>query len=183
MVTFALVVLLTVPPEKAAAIERDQEKAQQDVAAKYGNKKPSDLSPEERREMSHDQADADKRVLEKHNVEPKEWASSQSHRSRDEREAVKQEKVKQAEKEKADAEAAKKKAEAGAGGADKPIPIQRGFSDANPVVLEDKPGGKPIVEEGLPAEAKADQEAAAEMDRLSQNGGIPEPKPPKSNGK
>jgi hypothetical protein len=169
MVTFALVVLLAIPPQKAAAIERDQEKAQREVAEKYGNKKSSELSSDERREMSKDQAAADQQVLEKHNVEAKEWASSQSHRSRDEREEVKQEKVKQADKEKADAEAAKKKAAAAAAGADKPIPIQRGFSDANPVVLEEKPGAKPLVEEGLPADAKADQEAAAEMDR--QNGG------------
>ncbi len=151
-----------IPASEAAAIEREMEKNQAEVTAKYGERKSSEMSSDERRDMMRDQAEADQKVLDKHGVDKKEWASSQSHRSRDERAEVKAEKEKQAaaEKQKAEAEAeaeAKKKAAAEPA---KPIQIQRGINDENPVVLEEKPGAGPIIERGLPADAKADDEAA-----------------------
>ena len=149
-----------IPASEAAAIEREQEKNQAEVTAKYGDRKSSEMSGDERREMMKDQAEADQKVLDKHGVDKKEWASSQSHRSRDERAEVKSEKAKQAEveKKKAEAEAeAKKKAAAQPA---KPVEIQRGISDENPVVLEEKAGSGPIIERGLPADAKADDDAA-----------------------
>jgi FKBP-type peptidyl-prolyl cis-trans isomerase len=161
MVAFLLAMVVgAIPASEAAAIEREQEKNQTEVNEKYGNRKPSEMTGDERRDMMKDQAEADQKVLDKHNVDQKEWASSQSHRSRDERAEVKAEKAKQADKEKekakADAEAKKK----AAAEPNKPIQIQRGISDENPVVLEEKPGAGPIIERGLPADAKADQEAA-----------------------
>jgi hypothetical protein len=42
--------------------------------------------------------------------------------------------------------------------------VQRGFSDSNPVTLEENnnPGGAPTVEKGLPPDAQDDQSAASQ---------------------
>ncbi|HEY0883192.1 MAG TPA: hypothetical protein VGD87_16770, partial [Archangium sp.] len=58
-----------VAPDKAAAIELEQQKAQSEVSAKYGNKKLSELSQDERRQMVRDSVEADKKVLEKNGVD------------------------------------------------------------------------------------------------------------------
>lgn len=145
---------------KAAQIERDQQKASLEVAKKFGNRKPNELSGDERREMIRAQAEADREVLDKHGVDPKTWASYSAHQSRDEYAAQKAQVKELVEKEKQDEEARAKAAQQPT-----EITIQRGISDEKPVVLEEaKGGGQPIVEKGLPLDAKSDEDAAKEFD-------------------
>jgi len=146
-----------IPPDEAAAIALDTREAQDEVAKKYGNKKPSELSNDERSQMIKDQAAAEKKVLDKHGVSPSTWARQQMAQSPKEA-AAQKERVKALEdKRKADAEAAEKEKEK----PEKPIEVQRGISDSNPVTLEENPSAGPVVEEGLPAEAASDQAEAA----------------------
>lgn len=172
------------PVEKSAAIERDQQKAQAEVAKKYGNKKPSELSSDERREMTRDLAEADQKVLDKHGVDPKAWARESIRKGRDEYAQQKDAVKKLDEKEKAEAE--KKAAEAKK--EPKEITIQKGFNDENPVVLEEKEGGEVVVEKGLPPEAADESNALSEYERLEGMGAAPEKpaepaKPTKKSGK
>jgi len=46
--------------------------------------------------------------------------------------------------------------------------VQRGFNDQNPVVLEEKQGGTPTVEKGLPQDYADDQAQAGMTDSSSQ---------------
>ena len=148
-----------IAPEKAAGIERQQQKAQAEVTAKYGNKKPTELSREERGQMAKDLASADKAVLEKAGVDPKQWARESLKKDR-EGYAKNKEMVKGLEeKEKAD-EAAKKVE------GPKEITVQRGVSEDNPVTLDEKPNadGTVPVEKGLPPEAQRELDTAAGQD-------------------
>jgi hypothetical protein len=143
-----------IPPEKAAAIELQQQKAQAQVLEKYGNRKLSEMSQEERRQLAFDQAEAEKTVLDKNGVDSKAWARESIKKDRAEL-AKGKELVKQlAEKEKAEEE--QKKAEAAKA---KEITVQRGINDATPVTLDEKPNetGKVAVEEGLPPEVLQEQ--------------------------
>jgi hypothetical protein len=63
-----------ITPEQAAKVERENKKAQEDVAKKYGNKKSSEMSADERREMIADQKAANAKVLEKNGVSAKDYA-------------------------------------------------------------------------------------------------------------
>lgn len=157
MLSALLLMLTAVSPAQVASIEHDQAKANAELALKHGNKKPNELSLDERRQLIREQAEAEKKILEKHGVSSKEWAMGQQRQSRDERDQVKAARDALAAKDKAEAENAAKPKE------EQSIRVQRGFSDENPVVLEEKEG--PVaVERELPAEAKADQEAAAAAD-------------------
>lgn len=154
----ALVADEPIPAEKAAVIERAQAKAQAEVSAKYGHKKSSELSQDERRQMVKDQADAEKAVLEKHGVDGKQWARESLKRDRAQY-AENQQRVKDLEaKEKADEE--KRKADANA---PKEIAVQRGITEDSPVTLDEKPYevGKVPIEEGLPPEAIQDLQSVA----------------------
>lgn len=154
-----------IPPDKAAQIERDQQKAQKAVDAKYGNKKLSELSADERRQLTKDRAEADAKVLDEHGVNAKQWARESLKKDRAQYADGKERVKALVEKEKADAEAAEKAKQAGTG----EVQVQKGFSDENPVTLEEQQGGEPIVEKGLPSEVAADEAAAAEQDRLEGN--------------
>lgn len=164
------------PPEQAAGIERQQQKAQAEVAARYGNKKPTELSPDERRAMAKEQANADKAVLEKAGVDPKQWARETLKRDRASY-AQNKELVKGLE-EKEKAAEAKKKEEANA---PKEITVQRGVTDQNPVTLDEKPNedGTIPVEKGLPPEAAQEQEAASAQDGAGKESAEEAPKPSK----
>lgn len=154
-----LVVLLgadLVPPDQAAAIALDQKAAQAEVQKKYGDKKPSELSNAERAQMIRDQAAAEQKVLDKYGVDPKTWARQQMERSPQQAAAQKAREQALADQREKDA-AAKAKAEAGS----HEIEVQRGFSDANPVTMEEKQSEGVAVEEGLPSDAAADQAEAA----------------------
>jgi hypothetical protein len=132
-------------PEKAAEIANDQAKAQAAVSAKYGNKKSTELTPDERRAMIKDQADADRKALDKHGISVKDWARYEQTQGRADYAAQKTAVKQLQEKEKAAAAAAAKGDAAGP----KEIPIQRGFSDENPVVMEEKKGAAPRVDTSI----------------------------------
>jgi hypothetical protein len=164
--------------EKSAQIELEQEKARDEVAKKYGNKKFSELSPEERKQMSKDQDAAAREVLEKAGVDPKQWARDSMKRDRaayaQQKELLKDIK----EKQKAGLEQAKKAKEQV-----KEVTVQRGISDENPVTIDEKEAedGKIAVEQGLPPEVDSDQAAAQEQDRL-ENAGSASDSTPKATG-
>jgi hypothetical protein len=181
LVTLCLALVADEPPspEKAAAIERQEQKAQAEVSAKYGNKKPTELSREERRQLDKDMADASKAVLEKNGVDPKQWARDSLKKGRSEY-AKNKELVKGLEeKEKADEE--KRKAEANL---PKEIQVQRGVTDENPVTLDEKPNedGVVPVEKGLPPEAQQEQNDLSAQDGASSSS-APEEAPKPASGK
>jgi hypothetical protein len=155
LVTLCLALVADEPisPEKSAKIEQAEQKARAEVTAKYGNRKPTDMSAEERKSLDKDLADASKQVLEKNGVEPKAWARESLKRDRSDYAKTKELVKELNEKDKAQAEAAKK-----AASEPKEIEIQRGSSDSNPVVLDEKPNedGTVQVEQGLPPDAARD---------------------------
>ncbi len=72
-------------PEKRAQLQRDQQKAGEAIEKKYGNKKSSELSADERRSLMKEKAAAERDVLEKAGVDPKEFARSSTKMGRDEK--------------------------------------------------------------------------------------------------
>jgi hypothetical protein len=72
-------------PEDVAKIQFEQQKANADIDKKYGNKKPSELSNDERREMMKEKAAAERDVLDKHGVSAKDFARTQAKQSLDDR--------------------------------------------------------------------------------------------------
>lgn len=72
-------------PEKRAKLQHDQQKAAEAVEKKYGNKKPSELSSDERKSLMKEKAAAEREVLEKAGVDSKEFARSGSKMSREEK--------------------------------------------------------------------------------------------------
>ena len=132
-------------PEQVASIRRDEKAAMERVNEAHGNKKSSELSTDERRQMIQEQQAAIDGVMEKHGVSRKDYARQTARMGPKQNEAVDAAEKELVAKEKA-AEAAKtqpKEAEE--------VQVQQGFSDANPVMLEEEAGATPIVEEGLPA--------------------------------
>lgn len=142
---------------RQATIEREQAKESAAVSAKYGNKKSSELSRDERTQMIREQAEAEKKVLDKYGVSQKEWIRQQAGRSRDQAQQVKDAAKALEETEKA------AKATASDPNAPQEVTVQKGFSDEKPVVLEEKPGTT-TVEQGLPDDYVNDQNAAQEAD-------------------
>jgi hypothetical protein len=155
-------------PEKIAAIRRDEQAAQAKVDATYSNRKPSEMSSEERQQAIRDQQAAGQDVMAKHGVSDKDYARRVARLSQEERDAVAREE-KRLEEEEKKAQAAreaeeKKKNEEEQALAPEDIPIQTGFGDDNPVELESTQGAASVVEQGLPpgaAEADGASEASA----------------------
>lgn len=166
-------------PEKAAQIDRDTDKALKAVDKKFGNKKPSELTSDERRQVISERAAAEREVFEKHNVDAKAYTKYTSRQSKDERAATKQAGEQLEAKEKA-AEA-DKVTEKEAAAAPKEITIQRGGAGRDPIIMEEKPGAAPIVEKGLPQEAQDDQTAAGRTDSSTE--AAPAPAKGKAKGK
>ena len=148
-------------PEKSAKIERDKTKAMDEVDKKHGNKKSSELTSEERKEVIGERAAAERAVFEKNGVTAKGYTAYTSKMNKDDRAATKAADAKLEAKEKADAAAAAEKAKNGDG--PKEVQVQHGFSDSNPVVLEEKQGGAPTVEKGLPQDYQDEQSSAAAL--------------------
>jgi hypothetical protein len=170
-------------PEKAAKIDRDTDKALKAVDKKYGNRKPSELSSDERKQVIQERAAAEREVLEKHNVSPKAYTSYTARQSRDERAATKQAGAAlEAKEQAAEAEKAKE-----AAGGPKEITIQRGGAGRDPIVMEEKEGAAPMVEKGLPQDAQDDQAAAGvngQTDSSTEEAPAAAPAPkPKGKGK
>jgi hypothetical protein len=149
-----------IPPDKAAQIEVDYAKEQAKVDEKFGNRKLSEMSQEERRELTRERAAAEQRVLDKHGVDAKQWAREQMKRDRTQYADMKQ-RVKEREAQEKAAKEAAAAAARKAAGENAEIPVQRGINEQNPVVLMEAEGAPPIVEKGLPGEAAADQAAAS----------------------
>lgn len=130
-------------PDQRAKLLNDQKKAGAAVEKKYGNKKPSELTPDERRALAKEKADAEREVLDKAGVDAKEFARSTMKMGRDE---------------KADTDAAQKKLEA----ADKEAAAAGGGKDGK----DAKKGGKKeiVIEKNGKVEGEPVNEAA-EMDK------------------
>jgi hypothetical protein len=146
-------------PERIAAIRRDEQAAQAKVDAAYGNRKPSEMSSEERQQAIRDQQAAGLDVMAKHGVSDKDYARRVARLSPEEREAVAREEKRLEEEEKRaqaarEAEEKKKKEEEERALAPEDIPIQTGFGDNNPVELESTQDAASVVEEGLPPGAE-----------------------------
>lgn len=142
-------------PEQIANIQRDEKAAEAKVQAAHGNKKSSELSAAERRQMIHEQQDAIQGVMDKHGVSRKDYARQTARMGPKGNAAV-------AEAEKsleAKDKAAKAAQEQGTG----EIQVQNGFSEENPVTLEEEAGAPPVVEEGLPVGEEGTAEAAPGM--------------------
>lgn len=148
--TLALVLSLVASPALAgeldaqtvAKIQLEKQQELERIAKAHGNRKPSEMSPAERKQVIREQAEADRRVLEKHRVEAKELARFTARMSRAQRAEVE-----------AAAKALKaKQAEEAKGAPKEPseVKVQRGFSDERPVELEASEGAPPVVEQGIP---------------------------------
>lgn len=163
------------PTSEQALIEFELTQAQRAVDEKYGQKKPSELTPEETLAKIRDQAHAEAQVLKAHQLTAKEWVKASLSKSRAEYAAQKNAVTALEEKAKAQAEAAKSSPLIEAPPA---IPVQRGISDATPVILEEihHEGELPEVEKSLPPEVFADQAEALAIDRaLKQEPGPKKP--------
>ncbi len=136
-------------PEKVAAIRRDEQQALSKVDEEYGNRKPSEMSPDERREAIQKQSAASASAMEKHGVSAKDYARYTARMTPEDNARAKAEE-KRLEAEAAKAAAAKKAP------AEEEVHVQQGFSDENPVELEAEEGAEPVVDVGVPADAQAE---------------------------
>jgi hypothetical protein len=168
-----------ITPEQLAQVQVDRDKAQAEVQKKYGDRQPSELSQDERRDMIQEQREAEDAVIAKSGLDPKELARYEAKLSLEDRAATKAAKQEIEDKEKREAA---KKAKEEAEKVNPPIQIQKGFNDKNPVILEDKQNtGSPTVEKGLPPDAVEDQNAASGTEKEKERGEAPKPaKPAKS---
>ncbi len=165
-------------PAKAAQIEHDQQKLYDEIDKKHGNKKPSELSQDERREIIRERAQAEESVFEKQGVDRKSYTKYITKMGLDDRAAMKDATDTLNKKDDEAAAAAAKKASEPQG----EIPIQRGFNDNNPVMLEEKKGAGPVVEKGIPQDAMDDQQAAQQLNE-STSEQRPAEKPKAKHGK
>jgi hypothetical protein len=142
-------------PEKVAAIRRDEQQALSKVDAEYGNRKPSEMSQEERREAIQKQAAASASAMEKHGVSAKDYARYTARMTpEDNARAKAEEKRLEAQAaQAAQAAAAKKPAE------EQEVHVQQGFSEQDPVELEAEEGAEPVVDVGVPGEGQAKAES------------------------
>ncbi|NOK36357.1 hypothetical protein HMI49_24430 [Corallococcus exercitus] len=128
-------------PEKVAAIQRDEAAAQAKVNADYGNRKPSEMSNAERGQAIRDQQKEAAKVMEKHGVSAKEFATFTARMTPEDNQRAANEAKRLDDKAKAEKEAEAKKRKG-----DGEVHIQQGFSDADPVELESEEGAEPSVD-------------------------------------
>ena len=128
-------------PEKVAAIQRDEAAAQAKVNNEYGNRKPSEMSNAERGQAIRDQQSEAAKVMEKHGISAKEYATYTARMTPDDNQRVANETKRLDDKAKAEKEAEAKKRKG-----DGEVHIQQGFSDADPVELESTEGAEPSVD-------------------------------------
>ncbi|GMU11244.1 hypothetical protein [Corallococcus caeni] len=128
-------------PEKVAAIQRDEAAAQAKVDADHGNRKPSEMSNAERGQAIRDQQKEAAKVMEKHGVSAKEFATFTARMTPEDNQRAANEAKRLDDKAKAEKEAEAKKRKG-----DGEVHIQQGFSDADPVELESEEGAEPSVD-------------------------------------
>jgi hypothetical protein len=124
------------PLEKLAEIQRDERKAVEQVNAAHGNKKPSEMSGEERRQLIQEQQSASQKVLNDHGVTAKDYARSSAALSREDRARLEQTRRQLEDRDNEDARQAKERTGQSAG-AEQPIVIKRGLGDEQPVDVDD----------------------------------------------
>jgi hypothetical protein len=134
-------------PEAVARIQRDEKAALARVEAAYGNRPPSQLSQEERRQVVREQQAALEEVYARHQVSSKAFARHTARLGREEREQVDAAHRELEERERTARQAPPEAPE------QEPT-IQRGISESSPVELEVAPDAPPVVEQGLPAEGE-----------------------------
>ncbi|MCY1079716.1 hypothetical protein [Archangium lansingense] len=158
LMTPSLVLAEDLTPEQLARIRRDEKAAVDKVNAAHGNKKSSDLSAAERRQMIREQQEAVQKVMDEHGVSAKDYARQSARMG-----PKGNKEVAAAEK---DLAAKEKAAAAGKSGRAKEpgeIQVQEGFSEENPVVLEDQEGATQVlVEHGIPVGEEGPSETPAE---------------------
>lgn len=76
-------------PQKVGKIEYERDKELEKVQKEYGNRKPSELSKDERAEMAEKQKAATQRVLESNGVDDKDYARYTSRMGADDRATAK----------------------------------------------------------------------------------------------
>ncbi len=91
LLVFSSLVLGDVTPQQAAAMQVEQAKQMEQVSKQFGNRKSSEMSPDERREMIRAQAEGEKKALEKTGLSAKEWARHSQSLSRENAKAVNEE--------------------------------------------------------------------------------------------
>ncbi|WP_241759234.1 hypothetical protein [Pyxidicoccus parkwayensis] len=133
-------------PEKVAEIRRDDAQAQAKVNEEFGNRKPSELSNEERTQAIDKQQAASAAVLEKHGVSAKEYARYEARMGPEGNARAKAEQQRL----EAQAQAAKQPPAPTEEKAAEDVPVQLGFSEQDPVELEATEDAEPIVELGVP---------------------------------
>ncbi len=135
-------------PAEVAKIRRAEKEALGKIAAEHGNRKPHEMDNAERREVIQKQQAAQQEVLQKHGVSTRDWVNYTAKMSPEE-----QAQAEAAEKKlEADAQAKKAAAEKAAAQKDKPVEVQQGFGEDNPVEMGSTPGAAPKVEVGIPVE-------------------------------
>ncbi len=148
LITPSLALAEDLTPEQLARIRRDEKAAVDKVNAAHGNKKQSELSAAERRQMIREQQEAAQKVMDEHGVSAKDYARQSARMGPKQNEAVKA-------AEKA-LEAAEKAAASGKATEPGEIQVQEGFSEDNPVVMEEQEGATQVmVEHGLPVGEEA----------------------------
>ncbi|QAT84171.1 hypothetical protein EJ065_2599 [Corallococcus coralloides] len=128
-------------PEKVAAIQRDEAAAQAKVNEEFGNRKPSEMSNAERGQSIRAQQKEGAKVMEKHGVSAKEFATFTARMTPEDNQRVANEAKRLEDKAKAEKEAEAKKRKG-----DGEVHIQQGFSDSDPVELESADGAEPSVD-------------------------------------
>lgn len=143
--------------EQLAKIRREQAAAEKKVDAAHGNKKPSEMSNDERRQVIEEKRAANEAVMQKNGVSDKDYARQTARMGPEGNKAVDAAEARQEAAEKAAREAAaKKQAEP------QEVTIQQGISDKNPVEVMADPNAGPVIEHGTGDDDDPAKAAAAE---------------------
>lgn len=121
------------------------------VGAEFGNRKPSEMSSEERAQAIDKQQEATSAVLEKHGVSAKDYARYEARMGPEanaQAKAVEQRLEEQA-------QAAAKPPEPTGEKAAEDVHVQEGFSNEDPVELEAAEDAEPVVDVGIPGASEA----------------------------
>ncbi|AKF86517.1 hypothetical protein SAMN05443572_105606 [Myxococcus fulvus] len=155
-------------PEKVAHIRRDEAAAMKQVDEEFGNRKPSEMSNEERGQASRKQAAVTASVMEKHGVTAKEYERFTAKMGQEGNERAKAEAQRLEDQAKA---AAARQAAAAKASEEKEVSVQKGFDNENPVELESSGNDGPEVEIGIPVEDEAGGEGGEGVETAEGAGG------------
>src|SRR5438046_2014912 len=105
---FALSARADVDPDTVAKIDKEREKAFADISKSHGDKKPSEMDNDERKQVIQEQQAAQAAILEKNGTDAKEYGRYSAKMNQDQREQAKRTRESMDAKEKADKDAASK---------------------------------------------------------------------------